>query len=585
MDNSTATVYIADTSNNKAAAVTGLAQSGDAARPDRLLSASRRRYRRHTTTTTKRKRFFVTDERKDSFASKPWQAKISRRPVPRHRCRPGRRRGAGRLPARERAAGRLGVGRPGPPRFDLSQIKHLVFLMQENRSFDHYFGTFPKVAGFSDPRAVRLPRRAVGVPAARPVQPRRLPGTMAHEHRHHRGGRGPVAQPQLGARSTTRGTTGAMDGWLRAHIASDGPAHGPYTMGYYTQEDIPFHWALAQAFTLCDNYHCSVLGPTDPNRAFWQNGTNDPQGLGGGPILETVTPPSLTFESGAETLFKAGYTVKCYLGGGAPDTYPWFANFKSTSILPPELLNPILTKAPCSATAPPVGSATRPTRLRSRSRTWPSRRTAPTACCPTCHVLGTLASEHPPAIPAAGANFLAQILDALAANDDLWNTTLFVLDYDENDGFFDHVPPPTPDKAEFPEEFVTMASAAGTPGGDRPVGAGFRVPCFIISPWSTGGKIFSQVSDHTSCLRLIEAVAAAGGLSGRGPIRFPNISRWRRQTFGDLTGALVPGAPFPPRRAPSSIRRPGLPNWRPSRPRPCCRCLRSPGRLRPCRSR
>ena len=71
---------------------------------------------------------------------------------------------------------------------------------------------------------------------------------------------------------------GRMDGWLRAHIASDGPTHGPYTMGYYTQEDIPFHWALAQAFTLLDNYHCSVLGPTDPNRAFWQNGTNDPQG-------------------------------------------------------------------------------------------------------------------------------------------------------------------------------------------------------------------------------------------------------------------------------------------------------------------
>ena len=106
-------------------------------------------------------------------------------------------------------------------------------------------------------------------------------------------------------------------------------------MGYYTQEDIPFHWALAQAFTLLDNYHCSVLGPTDPNRAFWQNGTNDPQGLGGGPILETVTPPPLTFESGAETIFNAGYTVKCYLGGGSPGTYPWFANFKSTSVLPP----------------------------------------------------------------------------------------------------------------------------------------------------------------------------------------------------------------------------------------------------------
>jgi phospholipase C len=158
--------------------------------------------------------------------------------------------------------------------------------------------------------------------------------------------------------------------------------------------------------------------------------------------------------------------------------------------------------------------------------------------------LGTGASEHPPAIPAAGAQFLASKLEALAANEDLWNSTVFVLNYDENDGFFDHVVPPTPDPREFPEEFVTLASPAGTPGGGLPVGAGFRVPCFIISPWTVGGRIFSQVSDHTSCLRLIETVAAAGGLSGTGPVTFPHISRWRRRTFGDFTRALR-GAPQP----------------------------------------
>jgi phospholipase C len=101
---------------------------------------------------------------------------------------------------------------------------------------------------------------------------------------------------------------------------------------------------------------------------------------------------------------------------------------------------------------------------------------------------------------------------------------------------------------QFPEEFVTKASALGTPGGDLPVGLGFRVPCFIVSPWSTGGQIFSQVSDHSSCLRLIESVAAAGGLSGKGPVTFPLISRWRRQVSSDLTGALSGSA----RPAPSS---------------------------------
>jgi phospholipase C len=108
---------------------------------------------------------------------------------------------------------------------------------------------------------------------------------------------------------------------------------------------------------------------------------------------------------------------------------------------------------------------------------------------------------------------------------------VLVIQYDEIDGFFDDVPPPSPDRNEFPEEFVTNASAAGTPGGGLPVGAGFRVPCWVVSPWSTGGKIFPEVSDHSSCLRLIEAVAAAGRLSGRGPISFPNISHWRRATL------------------------------------------------------
>ncbi|MGD0556300.1 MAG: alkaline phosphatase family protein, partial [Streptosporangiaceae bacterium] len=124
-----------------------------------------------------------------------------------------------------------------------------------------------------------------------------------------------------------------------------------------------------------------------------------------------------------------------------------------------------------------------------------------------------------------------------------WNTTVFIINYDENDGFFDHVVPPTPNYEEYPEEFVTLASPAGTPGGGLPLGAGFRVPAFVISPWTVGGRIFSEVSDHTSGLRLIEAVAAAGGLSGAGPVTFPNVSRWRRATFSDWTGALRRGTP------------------------------------------
>ena len=92
---------------------------------------------------------------------------------------------------------------------------------------------------------------------------------------------------------------GAMDGWLLTHLASDGDVNGSFTMGYYTQEDIPFHWALAESFTLVDNYHCSVMGPTDPNRLFWKYGDNDPQGQAGGPVLETGgEPPDLRIGAG-----------------------------------------------------------------------------------------------------------------------------------------------------------------------------------------------------------------------------------------------------------------------------------------------
>jgi phospholipase C len=164
---------------------------------------------------------------------------------------------------------------------------------------------------------------------------------------------------------------------------------------------------------------------------------------------------------------------------------------------------------------------------------------------PAVSFIGTNADEHPPAIPAAGAQFLASKLEALAANEELWNSTVFVLNYDENDGFFDHVPPPIPDPALYPEEYVKLASPKGTPGGALPIGAGFRVPCMVISPWTVGGHIFSEVADHTSCLRLIEAVSAAGGLNGKGPVTFASISRWRRKTFGDFTKALIPGNPQP----------------------------------------
>jgi Phosphoesterase family/NHL repeat len=126
-------------------------------------------------------------------------------------------------------------------------------------------------------------------------------------------------------------------------------------------------------------------------------------------------------------------------------------------------------------------------------------------------------TEHPDYYPAAGAEYIAGKLDAIASNPDLWFKTLFILTYDESDGIFDHVPPTPPSGTR--DEFVD----------GEPIGLGFRVPCTLISPWTAGGHVYPAVLDHTSLIRIIEK---------RFGVREPNISAYRRETCGDFTGAL-----------------------------------------------
>jgi phospholipase C len=168
----------------------------------------------------------------------------------------------------------------------LKDIKHVVLLMQENRSFDHYFGTLGGVRGFADPSALTLAdgKSVFYQPDAvnpsgyvlpfhldtRKSSAQKIPSTShawAVQHEAWNGGK--------------------MDQWLPAHRKADGP-NGPYCMGYYNREDIPFQFALAEAFTICDTYHSSVMGPTWPNRMYWMTGTIDPDGLHGGPILKNT---------------------------------------------------------------------------------------------------------------------------------------------------------------------------------------------------------------------------------------------------------------------------------------------------------
>ncbi len=403
----------------------------------------------------------------------------------------------------------VGTGAPG-------DIRHVVLLMLENRSFDHYFGTLAGVRGFDDPRALRLAdgrsvfhQPDVDNPSGyllpfhldtRISNAQKLPSTShswAVQHRAWNRGR--------------------MDQWVSAHRRADG-AHGPYTMGYFKRADIPFHHALAETFTICDAYHASVMGPTWPNRLYYLSGTIDAAGGAGGPMIRNKMPPGgLGWTTYAERLEAAGVSWRVYEHSrrGRPfNLLGIFARFREAPADSPLRLKGLPA---------PAEDEFEQDALHDRLPTvsW---------LCPPFE-----ASEHPDAMPAAGAAFIARKLDAVASNPEVWAKTAFILNYDENDGLFDHVPPPVP-PAGTAQEFVD----------GLPIGAGFRVPCIVISPWTVGGWVCSQPFDHTSVLQFLERVTG---------VHEPNISAWRRQTFGDLTAAFrfddaPAGAPALPDAAP-----------------------------------
>ena len=407
------------------------------------------------------------------------------------------------LPPNVRRALAAGPAKGG----SLRDIEHVVILMQENRSFDHYFGTLPNVRGFSDPSAIKL---STGKSVFYQPDTKNPDGYLLPFHLDTQT-TSAQAQPSTShawAVQHSAWNNGAMNNWLPAHLAADG-ANGPYTMGYLNRDDIPFHYALAENFTICDNYHCSVLGPTWPNRLYHMSAWIDPAGVGGGPIISNVDPTPYTWKTYPEALTAAGV--------------PWqvYQEVDNYECNPLEMFN--------SFQAAPVSS----TLYQSGLRTFSSgqfeydaihdRLPAVSWLIPTSYQ-----SEHPDYTPAAGADFVASKIDAIAANPDVWAKTVFILNYDENDGLFDHVVPPT-----------APAGTAGEYVDGLPIGAGFRVPCLIISPWTQGGWIASETFDHTSVLRFLETVTG---------VTIPNITPWRRATFGDLTsafGAYPAGGRFP----------------------------------------
>ncbi|MDL5204882.1 phosphocholine-specific phospholipase C [Streptomyces sp. ALI-76-A] len=408
----------------------------------------------------------------------------------------------------------------------IQDVEHIVVLMQENRSFDHYFGSLRGVRGFGDPRPVTLPSgkpvwyQSDGTKDLLPFRPDADDlGMQFLEGLPHSWPDGQAAYHD-----------GAYDRWV--------PAKGATTMAYLTREDIPFHYALADTFTVCDAYHCSFIGSTDPNRYYMWSGYTGNDGRGGGPVLGN-DELGYGWTTYPERLEKAGISWKIYqdIGDGldAAGSWGWIqdayrGNYGDNSLLYFDKYRDAkpgdpwydkartgtdvkngdgyfdLLKADVKAgRLPQISYVTAPEAFSEHSN-WPSN---------------------------YGAWYIAQVLDALTSNPAVWAKTALFITYDENDGFFDHVVPPLPPR-DAGQGKSTVDVGPDLYQGDPqrvagPYGLGPRVPMLVVSPWSKGGYVCSETFDHTSILRFMER---------RFGVREPNISPWRRAVCGDLTSAF-----------------------------------------------
>ncbi|MGA4801974.1 phosphocholine-specific phospholipase C [Streptomyces lavendulocolor] len=477
------------------------------------------------------------------------------------------------------------------PAGGLRAVRHVVILMQENRSFDHYFGTLRGVRGFGDRNAVELPsggtvfeqpgplgRTVLPFPVRDAAEAQRKDLQYIGDLDHSWGG---------GARAWRDGW---MDGWVPAKTAA--------TMAYYDRRDLPLHYELADTFTICDAYHSSVHTSTSPNRNHLWSGWTGYEADGSRAVTNAAyaegTHPGYPWPTYAERLEKAGRTWK---------TYTEWENFTDNNIEFFTTFKKIARKALAAtgghtymesfyAAVRETGDAAERARLLAaledgvatlddRERSLFERglrrvRTGTLADAFRADVAaGTLPevsylvpsaadSEHPGASsPIASATLVHKVLDALGSHPDVWRHTVVLINYDENDGFFDHVPPPVPPADDPDERWKGL-----------PTGLGIRVPLLVVSPWTVGGHVCSEVFDHTSVIRFLERWTG---------VAEPQITPWRRRVTGDLTSAFDfrRGRPRPEVERPGAVP-PFTGRWRPQPPQAQRMPVQEPG-TRPAR--
>ncbi len=516
--------------------------------------------------------------------------------------------------------------------------EHIVILMQENRSFDHVFGTLRGVRGYNDPRAIQLPNRnpvwmqtnAKGEtysPFRFDIKDTKITwmGSLPHSR-----------ESQVGARNN-----GRYDHWVEAKKSDDEDfADIPLTMGYYTREDIPFYYAMADAFTVCDQNFCASLTPTDPNRLYFWTGTvrPEPDEDSRAYIDNDLIEKGVDWRTFPELLEENNISWKVYQNevsayeGFTGEEDSWLSNFGDNPLeyfarYHVKLLKCYIDFLPEKIAALYAEIEKRQTKLRSlkagskeyekvqqesdnlqdtlntatadrekytheayenlsdREKNINQKAFVVNSGDPHQHKLTPLNytddnisreihipmgdvlhqfrqdvqsgnlptvswlvapenfSDHPSA-PWFGAWYLSETMDILTQNPEVWKKTIFILTYDENDGYFDHVPPFTAPKHGDPgtgkvsdgidTRLDHVKLEEDFPGS---IGLGFRVPLIIASPWSRGGYVNSQVFDHTSTLQFLEVFL---NKKSKKNIEESNITQWRRTVCGDLTSTFRP---------------------------------------------
>jgi len=428
----------------------------------------------------------------------------------------------------------------------IQDIKHIVILMQENRSFNHYFGTLRGVRGFGD----RFP----------------IPLESGKSVWHQSDGTREIPPYHLDSSKTSallvpdnpHSFADMQAAWNQGKYGFWPLYKSEFSMGYYTRADIPFQFALADSFTICDAYHCSVTTGTDPNRIMFFSGSNF------NPVLRKAGINCTDADSEPNN-------HRCWINGRMPDpgytyrgsAFQWATlpdvlqaagvswriyqdpNNNWTGAMHGGLAFESFRNATAASGSPLYANGMRNFTLDDL------RNDVVNGSLPAVSWILPSAgqSEHPgvKSSPFAGGDFTAQVLEAITADPQSWSQTAFFLTYDENDGFFDHVPAPAvpsynidgslAGKSTVPlaghyfsdPESKYLDKRDTISGNVRPWGLGPRVPMYVISPWSRGGWVNSQVFDHTSIGMFLER---------RFGIEVDSISPWHRAVCGDLRSAF-----------------------------------------------